>query len=111
MMQRLNFVLKADDQFGKRAVDPQTAERYLEVVSCLPRLAPRRAIDVCGRAAGTRLEMEHGLRCFLPRSRRGRAERLGTSNPTKTRPPDRALLAVLAPLLAAADMRLPCRDS
>ena len=32
-------------------------------------------------------------------------------NPTKTRPPNRALLAVLAPLLAAADMRLPCRDS
>ena len=32
-------------------------------------------------------------------------------NPTKTRPPNRALLAVLAPLLVAADMRLPCRDS
>ena len=86
MMQRLNFVMKADKQFGDDAVDPQTAERYLEVVSCLPRLAPRRAIDVCGRAAGTQLEIGQGLRGLAPRSRRGRSERLGTSKPHKNPP-------------------------
>ena len=78
--------MKADEQFGENAVDPQTAEFYLEVGSCLPRLAPRRATDVCARAAEKRRGRGHGLRCLVQCSRGGRAERLGTSNPTKTRP-------------------------
>ena len=110
MIRRLDFVMEADKEFGHGNVDHTTAERYLKVVSCLPRLAPRRATDIA--LALQDHDWQSDAAFAACRRDRNEVPLKGWAHPTlHRRTLNRALLAVLVPLLAAADMRLPCRDS